>query len=150
MPFLTSTQPMSAPSKFTSLPQDLVHQILHNTLHATAAPGAALRAGCKLYKISDLNSDVKVKHSASAIGEVLVTSANALAGMAMINLESLNAASPCVFAVVDKKGDGEGGEDGDSPEASEGSKEDMSVLGFVSPFRPSWFTGLDENTNLPV
>eukprot|EP01031_Cornospumella_fuschlensis_P037190 gene37190-45142_t len=152
VPFLITAKPTSAPRIFTNLSQDLMHELLRSARQPTATGSVAgLRTGCKLYKASDVNSTGQVQRSASAVGEVLVTSSNLLAGMAMVNLEALHAAAPCVFAVVEKKGDGsEEAEGVEIGAAGEGTKEDLNVVGFVSPFKPSWFSGLDEHTNLPV
>lgn len=108
---------------------------------------SVMKAHSKLHLLSNVRSSADgtgtgtVSSSSQAIGEVVQAAKHSI-GLALVNLETLFTASNCQFAVVDP-----------SPAAEEGAAVEehaMPVVGYATPFRPQWFTGLDEKTNLPV
>lgn len=109
---------------------------------------SGVEVGMKVFK--RIEGDVTAQHyleNEQAIGEIVATELTGRLGVAMINLESLFSYEKGNFAVISVPKTPEGAEATENESKAHVASEKVS---FVSTFKPSWFQGLDEKTNLPV
>lgn len=108
---------------------------------------SGVEVGMKVFK--RIEGDVTAQHyldNEQAVGEIVATDLTGRLGVAMLNLESLFSYEKGNFAVISvpKTPEGEVAENASKPQVL------SEKVSFVSTFKPSWFQGLDEKTNLPV
>lgn len=151
VPFLASqhgdTPATGTPQAFEPL-SPIVRDNAFSQLITHTEFDSGVEVGMKLFKRID--GDVTAQHyldNEQAIGEIVATELTGRLGVAMINLESLFSYDKGNFAVISVPKAPEGGEGTESESKPRVLSE---KVGFVSTFKPSWFQGLDEKTNLPV
>ncbi len=146
VPFLiTSATPQHSDSKFLPLSPAVLRSPL-----SLSSTSSVVKAGHRLYRLADMSAtEHTVRADRQAIGEVVRCSSNHGAGLAMLHLDQLFAANSCRFAAAERDGHLPASEEQGTPAQSAVASKPREVLGYVSPFQPSWFPGLDHSANPP-
>lgn len=127
---------------FEPLTSDALEQ-LHGVATTSSGGSLNLKAGCKVMIHGEEES------SQSDVGEVVYVHPSGAVGIAMMNLDSiLSNNKSSTFSVTKATLAIEGGDQAD--EGSSANKNKVESICSIVPFRPSWFSGLDEKTNLTM
>lgn len=152
VPFIVSEHATSPATNATKAFEPLDNKIKENyrtkLLQQTSVDALAVEPGMKLFKFNKDESSVQhYADNEQSIGEIVATDATGLLGVAMVNLESLFSYDQGNFAVAHvSKPDGDAAPENAEVKVSQGKTSDH--LHFIATFKPSWFHGLDEKTNL--
>lgn len=109
----------------------------------------------KVFKLVSETAGKEQYASAQAVGEIIQVDPTGHAGLVMMNLETLHS-NQGNFAVIPSR-DGDSSEEAGAeglPAATktvtERQSTDSEYISFISTYRPAWFHGLDEKTNLKL
>jgi len=126
-------------SAFELLPEEIMKKILSGTeegnLYGSEFSLPGIKQGSKLYKNVD----------EASIGEIIHTNSNGSIGLAMVNLDALLHHTGN-FTVVESVTENEK----DETLSQSNNERTPNVPQYIATFRPTWFHGLDEKTNLKL
>ena len=149
VPFLISDGKSSSTANentFDLIDEKIARSILDNAAANkdwTSNSSRALR-GYKVFK--NIGGDFGAYQHEMAIGEVIHTNKEGTMGLAMMNLEAL-VSTKGDFAVLNIPREEE--EDAGNKTSTTMSKSD-EIVRFIGTFKPSWFQGLDDKTNIKI
>lgn len=153
IPFLVSQQEESANAPFDPLTSELRAKVVNELSSSTTTSDQSVETGMKVFKRSATGNSVQwYGEHEQAIGEIVTTDMTGKIGVAMINLESLLSYSQGNFVVAHTVSPSapESGGDPVQAVAVDKAPKISDRLRFITTFKPTWFHGLDEKTNLQV
>jgi folate-binding protein YgfZ len=153
IPFLVSQKEESANAPFDPLTPELRAKVVKELSSSTTTTDQSVETGMKVFKRSATGNSVEwYGEHEQAIGEIVATDMTGKIGVAMINLESLLSYSQGNFVVAHTVSPSAPDAGGDPVQAVTEDKAPKvsDRLRFITTFKPIWFHGLDEKTNLQV
>jgi folate-binding protein YgfZ len=163
VPFLTSASPDKTATEQTgsfdilspSFIKHKLQEILSLPISTSSASSSTIQKGMKIFKLVPTAVGKDQYKTAQAVGEIIQIDSTGQAGLVMMNLDTLHI-NQGNFAVMSMPRESSDSNEADTAQTTDGAtlqqqqSDESNHIGFISTYRPVWFHGLDEKTNLKL